>query len=179
MIKAKTTEGMNRPEVKAKLSKPRKPLEIEHRVKISNALAGKMPHNTMYGDKSGCFGNVQRGEYICSKGSVYFRSKWEANYALFLDYLIEKNEIKDWEFEADVFMFEKIKTGTRSYRPDFKVFNHDGTFEYHEVKGYMTSKSKTQLKRMVKYYPEIKLILIDSDYYRDLVKKFGRMLNFY
>ena len=123
--------------------------------------------------------NVQRGEYECSKGSVYFRSKWEANYALYLDWLIAQKQIKAWEYEADMFMFEQIKLGTRSYRPDFKVFTNDGLFEYHEVKGYMDSKSKTKLKRMAKYYPEVKLILIDKEYYADLKKKIGRMLNFY
>jgi len=180
-IKAKTSEAMLRPEVKARLHNPKGPQSLEVRIRHSNALAGKLPKNMMFGANSqfGCYANIQRGDYECSKGSVYFRSKWEANYALFLDYLVEKGEIKSWEYEADVFMFEEIKLGTRSYRPDFKVFNDNGSFEYHEVKGYMDSKSKTKLKRMAKYYPEVKLILIDSGYYNDLKKKMGKILNFY
>jgi len=132
----------------------------------------------MFGS-NGSYPNVQRGDYENSKGTMYFRSKWEANYALFLDFLVRQNEIKEWEYEADVFIFEQIQFGTRSYRPDFKVFNHNRSFEYHEVKGYMDSKSKTKLKRMAKYYPEVKIVLIDSAYYRDLNKKMGKILHFY
>ena len=133
-----------------------------------------------YLQKSGNKYHTQkRGDYENSKGTMYFRSKWEANYALFLDFLIEKGEIKNWEYESDVFIFNQIQFGTRSYRPDFKVLNQDGSFEYHEVKGYMDSKSKTKLKRMTKYYPKVKIVLIDSDYYRDLNKKMGKILHFY
>ena len=141
-------------------------------------MAGKLPKNMMFGS-NGRYPNVQRGDYENSKGTMYFRSKWEANYALFLDFLVEQNEIKSWEYEADVFVFDQIQFGTRSYRPDFKVFNHNDSFEYHEVKGYMDSQSKTKLKRMAKYYPEVKIVLIDSNYYRDLKKKMGKMLHFY
>ncbi len=176
-IRAKTSEAMLKPEINFKIRQPRSPLQIEHRIKISNALAGKMPKNMWFNSNN--YPNIQNGDYENSKGTMYFRSKWEANYALFLDYLIEKKQIKSWEYEPDTLMFEQIKLGTRSYRPDFKVFNNNGSFEYHEIKGYMDSKSKTKLKRMAKYYPEIKLILIDSIYYRDLVKKMGKILSFY
>ena len=43
----------------------------------------------------------------------------------------------------------------------------------------MDSKSKTKLKRMEKYYPKIKVILIDESAYKDIKNKIGRMLNFY
>lgn len=177
-IRARTKEAMYRPEINSKLRQPKSPMSLEARIKRSNALAGKLPKNMMFGS-SGTYPNIQRGDYENSKGTMYFRSKWEANYALFLDFLVGKGEIKNWEYEPDAFIFEEIKFGTRSYRPDFKVFNHDGTFEYHEVKGYMDSKSKTKLKRMAKYYPEVKIVLIDSTYYRDLVKKVGKLLSFY
>jgi len=180
-IRARTTEAMKRPEVNAKLRKPRRSMSLEARIHHSNMLAGKLPKNMMFGANNdiGMFKNIQRGEYDNSKGTMYFRSKWEANYALYLDFLVKQGEIKDWEYEADVIMFEEIKLGTRSYRPDFKVFNHNGSFEYHEVKGYMDSKSKTKLKRMAKYYPEIRLLLIDSACYRDIQKKLGKALHFY
>ena len=180
-IRARTKEAMYRPEINAKLHKPRRSPSLETRIKHSNALAGRMPKNMMFGANNdiGMFKNIQRGEYETSKGSTYFRSKWEANYALFLDFLVSKGEIEKWEFEPDVFVFDQIQFGTRSYCPDFKVFNKNGSFEYHEVKGYMDSKSKTKLKRMAKYYPEVKIILVDSDYYRDLAKKMGKLLHFY
>ena len=177
-IRARTKEAMYRPEINAKIRKPRRSPSLESRIKHSNLLAGRLPKNMMFGS-NGSYPNVQRGDYENSKGTMYFRSKWEANYALFLDFLVRQNEIKEWEYEADVFIFEQIQFGTRSYRPDFKVFNHNRSFEYHEVKGYMDSKSKTKLKRMAKYYPEVKIVLIDSAYYRDLNKKMGKILHFY
>ena len=128
---------------------------------------------------NGSFPNVQRGEYECSKGLVFFRSLWEANYALYLDFLMKNGDILNWSYEPVVFIFEKIKFGTRSYKPDFKIFNSDGTVEYHEVKGYMTKKSLTQLKRMSNYYPEVKVVVIDRKYYADMVKKFKKVLNLY
>ena len=93
--------------------------------------------------------------------------------------MIKQNQIKKWEFEPDIFWFLKIKRGVRSYKPDFKVFNSNGTVEYHEVKGWMNPKSKTKLKRMAKYYPNIKMILVDRDDYLDIKRKLGRMLNFF
>ena len=125
------------------------------------------------------YDHIQRGDYENSKGSMYFRSKWEANYALHLDFLVKHGEIKGWEFEPDRFVFESIQFGTRSYIPDFKVRNNDETIEYHEVKGYMTKTSKTKLKRMAKYFPNIKLVLIDEDYYKTLKKKVSKLEKWY
>jgi hypothetical protein len=176
-IKARTSDAMLRPEVNYKICQRRPSLKLQHKINIANALMGKMPRNLNYG--VGSFPNVQRGEYECSKGSVYFRSKWEANYALYLDFLVKQGEIKEWEYEADVFIFDQIKFGTRSYRPDFKVWNNNGSFEYHEIKGYMDPKSKTKLRRMGKYYPEVKLILVERSFYTDLVRKLGKVLKFY
>ena len=105
----------------------------------------------------------------------YFRSSWEANYARYLNWLCEIGDIEHWEYEPDVFMFHEIKRGTRSYTPDFKVFEQDGSFEYIEIKGWMDPKSKTRLKRMAKYYPDVPLRLVDKDIYyaiRDKVQGF-------
>lgn len=98
-------------------------------------------------------------------GGLFVRSSWEANYARYLNWLIEQNEIAAWEYEPDTFWFHEIKRGTRSYTPDFKVINNDGTVEYHEIKGWMDQKSRTALKRMAKYYPDVKLVVIDKDAY--------------
>lgn len=161
------------PEVRAKLRAYRlgRPLSILVRQKQSNALVGKLPANMING---GAYSNIRHGWYDINGKRMHFRSKWEANYALYLDFLKTKGEIKDWEFESDVFIFEKIKFGTRSYRPDFKVFTSKGEIEYHEVKGYMDAKSSTKLKRMKKYYPNVKIILIDRDQYYALAKM-GRL----
>lgn len=119
------------------------------------------------------------GKYECSKGLVYFRSMWEANYALYLDFMITRGTIKDWAYEADRFFFDGIKLGTQSYMPDFKIFYPDGRIEYDEVKGYLDSKSKTQLKRMKKYHPEVKVILVERKSYEAILKSMKGLIKFY
>jgi len=119
------------------------------------------------------------GHYDIGGVDMFFRSKWEANYALYLNWLKKVSHIKGWEFEPEKFVFDKIQFGTRSYLPDFKVFNNDGTVEYHEVKGYMDPKSATKLKRMTKYFPEVKIVLIDKKPYYAIMRMFGKMLGFY
>lgn len=106
----------------------------------------------------------------------YYRSRWEANYARYLEFLKINGEIKDWKHEPDTFWFEDIKRGVRSYLPDFKIYNNDETVEYHEVKGWMDSRSKTKIKRMKKYYPEIKLVLIQKKEYDGIRKTAGRLI---
>lgn len=101
----------------------------------------------------------------------YFRSAWEANYARYLNFLIVAGEIKEWEYEAVRFEFEGIKRGTRSYTPDFKVTNLDDSVQFHEVKGWMTQVGKTKLKRMAKYHPDVKVIVIGKDEYYAIAKE--------
>lgn len=97
---------------------------------------------------------------------IYARSRWEANYARYLQFLKEHSEIKEWEHEPETFWFEGIKRGCCSYLPDFKITNNNETVEYHEVKGWMDDRSKTKIKRMAKYYPHIKLIVIDATWFK-------------
>lgn len=149
---------------------------LESKIKMSNKLKGKMPKNIM---REGSFGNIKRGYYHIGEKEIFFRSKWEANYALYLDFLVKQKQIKSWEYESDCFIFEKIQFGTRSYRPDFKIVNSNGSIEYHEIKGWMDSKSKTKLKRMAKYYPQVKLVLIDRRVYNEIKLKLGSLLKFY
>ena len=117
------------------------------------------------------FGNIKRGYYNINGKKLFFRSAWEANYALYLDFLINNKKIQSWEYEADVFIFDKIKFGTRSFRPDFKLLNNDNSIEYHEIKGYMDSQSKTKLNRMKMYYPGIKIRVVGSREYNQLKRQ--------
>jgi len=105
----------------------------------------------------------------------YFRSSWEANYARYLNWLIDKGEIKSWEFESETFDFP-VKRGNMRYLPDFKVTNNDGSVEYHEVKGYMTNDSRVKLNRMAKYYPNVKLVLIDAPVYEELNRQLKHLI---
>lgn len=128
--------------------------------------------------------NIQRPTETFSDGrTVSFRSAWEANYAFYLDWLKGLGEIKEWEYEPmpryDFIMYEngKPKVMSLGYLPDFKVTRNNDTFYLVELKGYKQGMMK--LKRMKKYYPEIKIELVDSKEYAILKKKVGKMLNFY
>jgi len=104
-------------------------------------------------------------------GNIYFRSSYEANYARYLNFLITNSELIRWEYEPDTFEFAKIKRGTRQYTPDFKVYLNNGHIEYHEVKGWDYPKGITARKRFAKYFPHLKLIVIDRDFFRALNKQ--------
>jgi len=106
----------------------------------------------------------------------FFRSRWEANYARYLQWLKERGEIADWQHEAETFWFDAIKRGVRSYLPDFRVVEKCGAVSYHEVKGWFDARSKTTLRRMAKYYPNVRLLVIDGDQYSSIAKTVGRMI---
>lgn len=122
--------------------------------------------------------NVKRGEYLIGERKLFFRSKMEANFALYLDFLKRMGEIIDWQYEPKTFVFEKILFGTRSYKPDFAVTEKTGKIIYYECKGYMDKKSRTKLKRMRIYYPDVKIVLIDTTFYRSL-HKWSKLLKFF
>lgn len=103
-------------------------------------------------------------------GGQFFRSGWEANYARYLNWLIDQGEIRGWEYEPDVFRFEGVARGPYTYTPDFKVTERDGRIVYHEVKGWMDGPSKSRLKRMAKHYPAVTIVLIDKAVYREIEK---------
>jgi len=106
----------------------------------------------------------------------FFRSRWEANYARYLEWLKQRGVITNWHHEPETFWFEAIKRGVRSYLPDFRVTLPNGKTELHEVKGWMDSRSRTTIARMAKYHPEQKLIVIDKTQYSSIVAKVSRMI---
>jgi len=110
-------------------------------------------------------------------GDTYFRSSWEANYARYLNLCIKQGIVHRWEFEPDTFYFENIKRGTRSYLPDFKVWDTEHTEPYYiEVKGYFDAKSKTKLKRMAKYYPDVRVDLVGAREYTEIRIKLAGLI---
>ncbi len=108
---------------------------------------------------------------------IYFRSTWEANYARYLNLLVGEHKIKRWEYEPVRFEFEGIKRGTRSYLPDFRIFYEDDIVEWHEIKGYMTQKGRTAIKRFKKYYPKESFVLVDRKAYKILENKYASMIS--
>jgi len=97
----------------------------------------------------------------------FYRSRWEYRYALYLEFMKKYNHIIEWEHEPKTFWFEGIKRGTNNYKPDFKIVFSSGNEEWHEVKGYMDSKSATKIKRMKKYYPDVILRIIDKNWFKE------------
>jgi hypothetical protein len=106
----------------------------------------------------------------------YFRSRWEANYARYLEWLRSQGEVSAWEHEPETFWFEKIKRGCRSYLPDFRVTEKCGNVVYHEVKGWMDDRSKTKIKRMAIYHPHITLVVIERNQYEEIRRKLGALI---
>jgi len=64
--------------------------------------------------------------------------------------------------------------------PDFKIWEkEDSTPFYVEVKGYMDSKSRVKLKRMKKYYPDVKVVLVGKKEYKSLEKQFSALIKYW
>lgn len=105
--------------------------------------------------------HVQAGWRTIGGQRTYYRSKREANYARYLQWLLERGELHQWEYEPQRFWFP-LKSGNNSYTPDFKVWPAPGRYEWHEVKGWLDKPSATKLKRMKKYHPqepEVRLVM--------------------
>ncbi len=130
--------------------------------------AGPPPGSTPY--------SRTKGGKRADLGDMYFRSGWEANYARYLNWLVAQKVIKSWKFEVKTFRFEGITRGTLTYTPDFEVEENNGDIVYHEVKGWMDAKSKTRLKRMKKYHPTVKLLLIDQKQYKAIEKMVSKII---
>jgi len=107
---------------------------------------------------------------VGDKQPIYFRSSWEFYYSLFLEKLRQERKILDWKHEPKCFWFDGIKRGVRSYLPDFCITHLNGTEEWSEVKGYFDSKSQTKMKRMAKYYPNVNIRLVGSDWFKTNLK---------
>jgi len=103
-------------------------------------------------------------------GNIFFRSRWEANYARYLNFLKARGEIKSWDFEPKTFVFHGVTRGQLTYTPDFLVTESDGSHIWHEVKGWMTPESKAKLKRMAAHYPDERLIVIGPKEYRAIAQ---------
>lgn len=109
--------------------------------------------------------NTTQAWIALGEKKIFVRSKWEGQYAAYLEQLKTMRQISDWEHEPRTFWFDGIKRGTVSYKPDFLVRRLDGSHYWVEVKGHMDSKSNTKIKRFHKYFPDETLIVIDSKWF--------------
>ena len=92
-----------------------------------------------------------------------FRSSWEANIAR-----IFRKKRLSYRYEAKVYEMKKY-----SYMPDF--FLDDGTII--EVKGVWDDDSRGKILEFHREHPETRLLLIDSDLFYDLERRFKGLPN--
>lgn len=106
---------------------------------------------------------VQKGWAVVGGQTCYFKSKLEHRWAQYLELLKGLGEIVSWSYEPRKFEFKAIRSGTVFYTPDFLVL-YGAPYKpdccWHEVKGHLTNKDITKFRRMAKYYPDEKIILV-------------------
>ena len=125
-----------------------------------------------------------RRKYVSSLNQVcHLDSNYEYDYALYLDYLYDTDQIAGWVRNTTSFYFSKPveyqnKNGktVASHKPDFFVFYKDGTYEIHEVKGWMNSKAEAVDEQFRKDYPQINYRLIGKDDILSLQSQFNDKL---
>jgi hypothetical protein len=141
----------------------------EYRQKLSDKFS-KLINMRLNSNTGNIYSKSKKGTIEIGGKKVFCRSGWEANICAYFQLLKDNGEIKDWDLEVKTFWFEKIMRGVRSYKPDFLITNNDGTQYFEEVKGWMDTKSKTKIKRMAKYYPEIDLRILGEKRYKEISK---------
>lgn len=129
----------------------------------------------MVGKNNPIFHHSASGRHYAKGGKrddigIYVRSSWEANYCRYLNFLVGHDKIEKWEYEPEAFIFHGVERNPLSYTPDFKVTFKGGRIEWHEVKGWMDSNSRSKLKRMAKFYPEVKILVIGPAEYKAIAR---------
>ena len=97
------------------------------------------------------FGHVEKVTREVGGKTCTFRSKFEYRWAVWCHLRKEQGIILEWWYEDE--KLELItKCGDRKYyRPDFTIQTEDG-FEFHETKGWFTSKSAAKIKLAAQQY---------------------------
>ena len=96
--------------------------------------------------------------------TIYFFSRWEANYARLLNYLSVQ-----WIHQPKTFQLKSQK-----YTPDFYLPEVD---TYVEIKNYLFDYSKNRDQQFRERYPKLKLALILKEDYLALQKEFAPKIN--
>lgn len=104
--------------------------------------------------------NFKQGRSEVGGKAYRFRSGFEVRWAQYLELLKGLGEVYMWQYEPKKFEFEKIRSGTVFYTPDFLVHYNNNEIRWHETKGHLKQKDVVKFKRMAKYYPSEKIILV-------------------
>jgi len=108
--------------------------------------------------------------------AIFFRSRWEANYAHYLEACRVSGVIKKWEHEPHLFVFDAIETKYKTYLPDFRVTMADNSIEYHEVKGWFDERSKAKIEYMGLYFPEVCLKIFNGSWFSSKQKRLQNLV---
>lgn len=95
-----------------------------------------------------------------------FKSKFEANWALYLQFLKEQGKIFNWDYENRTFEFPHESSSQRfqQYTPDFVIWEKErGKPYYQECKGYYTGRDTTRFRRLLRHYPDIIIELVTQN----------------
>lgn len=68
--------------------------------------------------------------------NIRVQGTYELRVCRVLDFFVEEERIKSWEYTKDRFSYVGLDKNIHSYLVDFKIFNSDKSFYYLEVKGY-------------------------------------------
>lgn len=122
-----------------------------------------------------------RRKYINSLNQICsLDSNYEYNYALYLDHLYDTGKIAGWIRNTTKFGFSKeVEVRGKkqmSYRPDFIVFGLDGTYEIHEVKGWMNERSTAVCTQFQEDYKGLTLRIIGKDEILSLQRNYADKL---
>lgn len=116
-------------------------------------------------------GTVWSGWRVIGGERQFWRSRSDYRYACYLEWLRVNGHILAWTYEAETFDFTQprkvngrwlkgVKHGVTTNKIDFEVIDFTGLYVVVEVKGFMDPKSKTRLRRMGRYYPEVPVELV-------------------
>ncbi len=100
-------------------------------------------------------------EAIFDGQAYHFRSKFERNWAAYLQFLVETGEIERWEYEPVTFYFAGEKTAPVQYTPDFRIWvKGELNFYYQETKGHFDGKTNKKFQRLDKHFPHVIIELV-------------------
>jgi hypothetical protein len=91
---------------------------------------------------------------------IKFRSKFEYQWACYLDLLKSSGYVKRWDYEPETFYFQNERRAPVQYTPDFRVEETGGGVVYQETKGYHDGPTNSKLRKMHKHYPDIVMELV-------------------
>ena len=94
-------------------------------------------------------------------GKVYhFRSKFECQWAKYLQFLKDKKQIHDWQYEPYRIYFQNCTRGPYSYLLDFLITENSGATLWQECKGELDSDAASKFRLMAEQRPQERIELV-------------------